>query len=128
MAYAGVLLLAAGCMGDSFLGRQIVVYGPMVVVPGSVGEVSAKLRDGLSEAGLLLNAKWVGSDYRIASTWKSQMAFCLHMKQIKDKDAAHGIKTQVRIQWDRGGDDELWQLVLKLLNAPADYTDAATAK
>ncbi len=126
----GVLLLTAvGCMGDSFLGRQIVVYGPMVVVPGSVSEVSAKLRDGLSEAGLLLNSKWVGSDYRLSSTWKTHTVFCLHMKQMKDKDASHGIKTQVRMQWDRGGDDELWQLVLKILKAPADDgADATTVK
>jgi hypothetical protein len=127
MVCAGVLMLAAvGCMGDSFLGRQIVVYGPMVLVNGSVGEVSAKLRDGLSEAGLLLNAKWVGSDYRISSTWKSHTVFCLHMKQMKDKVASHGLKTQVRIQWDRGGDEELWQLVLKILNAPADAPSEET--
>jgi hypothetical protein len=124
-ACAGVLLLAAvGCMGDTFLGRQIVVYGPMVVVPGSVSEVSAKLMDGLSEAGMMLSKRWVGDDYRISSQWKSHMVFCLHMKQMKD--AANGVKTQVRIQWDRGGDEELWQLVLKILNTPAD-DDASAA-
>src|SRR6516165_6023238 len=90
---AGVLLLAAvGCTVDSFLNRQIVVYGPMVVVPGSVSEVAAKLRDGLSEAELMLNTKWVGSEYRISSQSKSGTVFCLHMKQAKDA----GGKTLVR--------------------------------
>lgn len=125
-ACAGVLLLAAvGCMGDSFLGRQIVVYGPMVVVPGSVSEVSARLMDGLSEAGMLLSKRWVGDDYRISSQWKSHTVFCLHMKQMKD--ASNGIKTQVRMQWDKGGDQELWQLVLKILNAPPDDSAGASA-
>lgn len=123
---AGVLLFAAvGCMGDTFLGRQIVVYGPMVVVPGSVSEVSGKLFEGLSEAGLMLNKKRVGEDYRISSQWKSHTVFCLHMKQVKD--TGHGAKTQVRMQWDRGGDDELWQLVLKILNTTSD-ADASTEK
>ncbi len=126
---AGVLLLAAvGCMGDTFLGRQIVVYGPMVVVPGSVSEVSAKLSDGLSEAGLMLSKKWVGDDLRMVSQGKSGKVFCLHMKQTKDKEGG-AIKTQVRMQWDRGGDEELWQLILKILNAPSDAgADASAAQ
>ena len=116
-ACIGVLVLAvAGCTLDSFLHRQVVVYGPKVVVPGTVAEVSAKLRAGLSEAGLLLRTNRVGSDYRIVSQWKSGTVFCLHLKQMKDED---GIRTRVRMQWDRGGDAELWQLVLKILNAPS---------
>jgi hypothetical protein len=127
MACAGVLLLAAtGCIGDTFLARQIVVFGPKTIVPGTVADVSAKLRDGLSEAGLLLNTKWVGSDYRITSQWNSRTVFCLHLRQTKNDG---GIKTMVRMQWDRGGDEELWQLILKILNAPAaDGADAPTEK
>jgi len=117
-ACAGVLFLAmAGCTLDSFLNRQIVVWGPKVVVPGTIGEVSAKLREGLSEAGLLLRTNRMGSDYRISSQWKSGIVFCLHLKQMNDVD---GVKTRVRMQWDRGGDQELWQLILKILNAPSD--------
>jgi hypothetical protein len=124
---AVVLLLAAtGCTVDSFLNRQIVVNGPKVVVPGTVGEVAAKLRDGLSEAGLLLNTKYVGADYRISSQWKSGTVFCLHIRQMKDPG---GNKTMVRMQWDRGGNEELWQLIVKILNAPTDDGgDASTAK
>jgi hypothetical protein len=114
----GVLLLTAtGCTLDSFLNRQIVVWGPKTVVPGTVGEVSAKLREGLSEAGLLLRTNRTGSDYRICSQWKSGLVFCLHLKQMNDVD---GVKTRVRMQWDRGGDQELWQLILKILNAARD--------
>jgi hypothetical protein len=94
----------------------------MVVVPGSVSEVAAKLRDGLSEAELMLNTKWVGSEYRISSQSKSGTVFCLHMKQAKDA----GGKTLVRMQWDRGGDDELWQLVLKILNTHGDDGEGAS--
>ncbi|HZU38510.1 MAG TPA: hypothetical protein VFA18_21475, partial [Gemmataceae bacterium] len=60
---AGVLLLAAaGCTLDSFLNRQVVVWGPKVVVPGTVDEVSAKLRDGLSEAVWPLRTNRKGPD------------------------------------------------------------------
>jgi|GEM_PF-6314996 hypothetical protein len=115
---AGVLLLAAaGCTLDSFLNRQVVVWGPKVVVPGTVDEVSAKLRDGLSEAVWPLRTNRKGPDYRIAGIWKSSTAFCLHLKQMNDTD---GVKTRVRIHWDRGGNQELWQLILKILNTSGD--------
>lgn len=117
----GVLLLAAaGCTVDSFLNqfnRQIVVNGPKVVVPGSASDVAAKLRDGLGEADLMLNTRRVGTDYRISSQAKSGTVFCLHVRQMKEPGPA---KTMVRIQWDHGGDYELWQLILKILNAPAE--------
>jgi hypothetical protein len=124
-ACAVMLVFAlAGCTIDTFLNRQIVVWGPKVVVPGSVAEVSAKLRDGLSESGLLVNAKRTESEYRISSVWKeSGTVFCLHLQQMNDED---GIKTRVRMQWDRGGNQELWQLILKILNAPSDSDTSAS--
>ena len=116
---AGVLLLAAcGCTLDSFLLPQSVVYGPKQVVPGSVAEVLAKLQDGLS-ADMMLGVRRVGSGYRIASVWKSHLSFCLHLSEKRVDGRA---QTLVRMQWDRGGDEELWQLVLKILNAPAADT------
>jgi len=122
-ACAGVLLLAVvGCTVDSFLNRQIVVWGPRVTVPGTVAEVAAKLRDGLSEEGLLLRTNRMGSDYRIVSQWRSGKVFCLHLQQMSEED---GIKTRVRMQWDSGGDTELWQLILKLLNASSDEESSA---
>lgn len=123
-ACAGLLLLAvAGCTVDSFLSRQVVVWGPKVTVPGTVAEVAAKLRDGLGEQGLLLRTNRVGTDYRISSLWKSGTVFCLHLQQMNDED---GSKTRVRMQWDRGGDKELWQLVLTLLNAPSEEDGSAS--
>lgn len=122
-ACACVLLFAiTGCTLDSFLNRQLVVWGPKVIVSGSVADVAAKLRDGLSEAGLLLRTNRLGTDYRISSQWQSRTVFCLHLQQVNDED---GIKTRVRMQWDRGGDKELWQLILKTLNAPNDEESAA---
>ncbi|HEY7326887.1 MAG TPA: hypothetical protein VH592_04575 [Gemmataceae bacterium] len=126
-ACAVMLLFAvAGCTVDSFLNRQIVVWGPKIMVPGSVGDVAAKLRDGLSEAGMLVNAKRTDTDYRISSVWKeSGTVFCLHLHQMNDEE---GIKTRVRMQWDRGGSEELWQLILKILNAPATGEDSASQR
>src|SRR6185437_2741544 len=65
-ACAGVLILAvAGCTLDSFLLPGSVVYGPKLIVAGTVGEVSARLQDGLSDAGIMVVSKRVGDDFRI---------------------------------------------------------------
>jgi hypothetical protein len=117
-ACAGVLLLAvAGCTLDSFVAPQSVVYGPKQVVPGTVAAVSAKLQDGLSEAGIMLAINRVGADLRIGGVSKTRTAFCLHLREKKVDGA---IKTLVRMQWDRGGDADLWQLVLKILSTSDD--------
>ncbi len=122
-ACAGMLLIAvAGCTLDSFLNPQIVVWGPKVTVSCAVAEVATKLRNGLSEEGLLVRTNRMGSDYRISSQWKSGTVFCLHLQQVSEED---GVKTRVRMQWDRGGDKELWQLILKILNASSDEESSA---
>ncbi|HTU19429.1 MAG TPA: hypothetical protein VMG10_15320 [Gemmataceae bacterium] len=124
-ACAGVLMLAlSGCL-DSFLSPQIMVNGPREVVAGSVAEVSAKLENGLSEAGVFLRTKRVGDDYRIASQWKKRTVFCLH---LSEKKIDGSVKTLVRMQWDRGGDNELWQLIQAILSTPSnDSTSASKA-
>ena len=123
-ACAGMLLFAvAGCTLDSFLNPQIVVWGPKVTVSGTVAEVVTKLRTGLSEGVFPLRANHMGSDYRISGQWKSGTVFCLHLQQISEED---GIKTRVRMQWDRGGDEELWQLILRILNVPSEEGSSAS--
>lgn len=115
---AGVLLLAAaGCTMDRFLVWQVMSYGPKAVVAGTVEEVAAKLQDGLRDAGLILQPKRMSSEYRIVSQWKSGMIFCLYLSPRKE---GSGSKTLVRIKWDGEGDEELWHLILKILNAPSD--------
>lgn len=116
-ACAGVMLLTvAGCL-DSFLAPPAVVWGPKIIVSGSVDELGAKLRRGLGETGILLQPKNIGDEYRIASQSASGKVFCLHLSPAK---GAGGKKTLVRMQWDRGGDEELWTLVLKILDATDD--------
>jgi hypothetical protein len=116
---AVLMLTGAGCL-DSFLARQIMVYGPKVVVPGTVDEVAAKLKDGLNETDILLYSKRVGTGYRIVCR-KSDFVFCLH---LSPKKGAINNTTLVRMQWDRG-DEELWQRILKILNAPDEEANAA---
>jgi hypothetical protein len=117
--WVAVLMLAvSGCTLDSFLAPQAVVYGPRLVVPGTVTEVAAKLQDGLSEWGIMLLTKRVGADLRIAGKVpKTSTAFCLH---LSEKKIGGSVKTLVRMQWDRGGDDELWQRIQTILSVPAD--------
>jgi hypothetical protein len=114
--WAGVLLfVVAGCTVDSFLSPQIVTYGPKRVVSGSVSQVAAKLQDGLSDAGIQVMPRQAGGDYRLAGQSKSGTVFCLH---LHEKKVAGATKTLIRMQWDRGGDEELWKLVLKLVDSP----------
>jgi hypothetical protein len=121
MAVAGALLLAAsGCSLDAFLAPSAVTYGPKTVAAGSLSRVCAELQDGLSDAGIMVQMNRVGSDLRLAGISKTQTVFCLHLSAKKDVD---GSKTVVRMQWDRGGDEELWQLILKILAAPTPRSD-----
>jgi hypothetical protein len=123
-ACAAVLMLAAaGCL-DSYLAPQIMVYGPKVVIPGTVDEVAAKLMDGLRETGILLHTKRETSSFRIVSEWKSHFVFCLLLSPQK---GASGPSTLIRMKWDRGGNQELWQLILKILEAPDEEANAASA-
>lgn len=117
--WAGVLILAvAGCTLDSFLLPGSVVYGPKLIVAGTVGEVSATLQDGLSDAGIIVVSKRVGDDFRIAGKVpKTSTAFCLH---LSEKKIGGSVKTLLRMQWDRGGDDELWQRIQAILTTPTD--------
>jgi hypothetical protein len=91
-------------------------YGPKEVVPGTVSQVAAKLQDGLTEAGMVVNAKQDGDECRIAGTSKSNTVFCIHLRQKKGVGSPN---TLVRMQWDLGGDEELWNLVLQLVKVPA---------
>jgi hypothetical protein len=123
-ACAAVLMLAmAGCL-DSFLSLRACVYGPKLVVGGTVAEVSAKLQDGLSEADIAPLSQRVGGDFRIAGKFpKTQTVFCLH---LSEKKIDGNVKTLVRMQWDRGGNDELWQLVQTILSSSGDDSAGAS--
>ncbi len=120
-ACAGVLLLSvAGCVTDSFLMPQVVVDGPKTLVLGSVFDVSSRLNAGLSDAGIALQMNRVGSDWRMVGTSKSGTVFCLH---VSPAPKSGGKKTLVRMQWDRGGDEELWRQIQKVLSAPDESAD-----
>ena len=126
--WSAVLLLAvAGCTLDEFILPQMVVSGPKQVVTGSTSQVVARLQDGLSEAGIVVQPKQVGGDYRLAGISKSGTVFCLH---VVEKKVAGGSKTLVRVQWDHGGDDELWKLICRILDSSTEvkeeYWPAAT--
>ncbi|HEY7313771.1 MAG TPA: hypothetical protein VH643_30755 [Gemmataceae bacterium] len=124
VAIVGLLLsAAAGCTLDSFLSPSIVVDGPKTVVTGSVSQVAAKLQDGLSDAGIeVYPIKRVGSHVRVAGIKNTQTVFCLY---LSEKKASGANKTLVRMKWDRGGDEELWQTVLKILATPASAAGAS---
>ncbi len=121
MAGAGALLVAvAGCTLDSFLTPSSGLAGSRQVVAGSVDQVAEQIQQGLSDAGISVLSKRVGSDLRLAGMTKSQKVFCLHLygQTVRGEE-----KTLVRLQWDRGADETFWPMVLQLLAAP-DSNDA----
>jgi hypothetical protein len=114
---AAVLILAViGCSLDSFLIAPTGLTGQKQVVAGSVAQVSAKLEEGFSEAGISVLTKQVGTEIRLAGQTKSGKIFCVHLygEKVEGKD-----KTLVRVKWDRDADDEFWRMVLKLVATPA---------
>lgn len=121
---AGVLLLAAiGCSLDSFLASSAGSSGPKQIAAGSVTEVSAKLQEGFSEAGISVLAKQVGTEMRLAGRTTSGNIFCLHLygEKVAGKD-----KTLVHVKWDREADEAFWRMVLELLATPAsDSSDSS---
>lgn len=123
----GVLMLAAaGCIFDSFVIPGAVVYGPKLVVAGRVGEVSAKLQDGLSGSDIVLFTNRVGADLRISGqVLKTGFVFCLH---LSEKKIGGSVKTVLRMQWDRGGDEELWQRIQTILTTPSDSSSPAESE
>lgn len=135
VAVAGLVLSAlSGCTVDSFLSPvAFVSSGPKTVAAGTMSQVTAKLQDGLTDAGMTMYpVKRVGKEVRLAGITKSQLVFCLHLSAAKE---APGKKTLVRMKWDMGGDKELWETVVKILATPTtsgedsadDTTDTSTS-
>jgi hypothetical protein len=120
---AGVLLFAAaGCTLDSFLAQHICVYGPQQIVISPADEVSATLQTGLSEAGIVSVVNRVGDDLRVGGVYQKRTAFLLHLREQKVKGR---LQTVVRMQWDYGGDKELWQLIQRIFLSVNNTADEA---
>jgi hypothetical protein len=124
MAGAGVLLLAAvGCSLDSFVVPYVGTARRQQLVADRLDRVSARLQEGLSDAGITVLTKPVGSEMRLAGMTKSGKVFCLHLYAEKDGGAD---RTLVRVKWDREADGPFWDLVCKLVAPPAsEPADAA---
>jgi hypothetical protein len=113
MAGAGALLLAvAGCSLDSFLAPLPGLSGRQQVVADKLERVSARLQEGLGDAGITVLTKPVGPEMRLAGMTKSGKVFCLHLYAEK---AGGADRTLVRVKWDREADEPFWQLVVSLV-------------
>ena len=122
-----VIFFVAALEVLSLLGLNL---GPMLASAGIAGlaigfGAQTLVHDFINGFFILLENQYdIGDTVRIAGVKNSQKAFCLHLSAIRD---VGGAKTQVRMQWDRGGDEELWQLVLKILATPSSSSDDAAS-
>jgi hypothetical protein len=91
------------------------------LVDGSVERVAAVLQDGLSDAGILVLSKRVGSEIRLAGQTKTHKIFCIHLYGKMEGKTA---KTLVRMKWDKEADESFWNLIVQLL-ATTEADDAA---
>jgi hypothetical protein len=122
MVCAGAVLLAgAGCPLQSFL---TMPGGPVCkqVVPGLPGQVAATLETGLTDAGIHVVRKRLDAEVRLAGQAKSGKVFCLDVKREK---ADGGPTTAVTVRWGSDPDEQLWQLVVTILTAPAPEEEAS---
>ncbi len=118
LAGAGVLLLAAvGCGPGAFLAPFPGTSHRQQVVADKLERVSARLQEGLSDAGVSVLTKRVGPEMRLAGQTKSGKVFCLHLYAEKEGGTD---RTLVRVKWDREADEAFWQLVCQLVAAPAE--------
>jgi len=121
LAGAGVLLFAVlGCGPGAFLAPFPGTSHRQQVVADKLERVSARLEEGLSDAGVSVLTKRVGPEMRLAGQTKSGKVFCLHLYAEK---AGGEDRTLVRIKWDREADEAFWELVLSLLGPPGDAKD-----
>jgi hypothetical protein len=120
LAAVGVFLLAsAGCS----LTPLLAPHPEQQVVAAPLDRVATRIQDGLSEAGVPVLTKRVGTEVRLAGMTRSGKVFCLHLyaKQVEGAD-----KTLVRVQWDREADEPFWQTVVRICAANA--ADASEAE
>src|SRR5207248_2310820 len=116
LAGAGVLLLAVlGCSPGAFLAPFPGTSNRQQVVADKLERVSARLEEGLSDAGVSVLTKPVGTEMRLAGTTKSGKIFCLHLYAEKEGGAD---RTRVRVKWDREADEAFWELVVSLVATP----------
>jgi hypothetical protein len=114
---AGVLLAAMGCSPGAFLAPFPGTSNRQEVVADKLERVSARLQEGLSDAGISVLSKPVGTELRLAGQTKSNKVFCLHLYAEK---AGGEDRTRIRVKWDREPDEAFWQLVCKLVVPPAE--------
>jgi hypothetical protein len=122
LAGAGVLLLAVvGCSPGAFLAPFPGTSNRQQVVADKMERVSARLEEGLSDAGVSVLTKPVGPEMRLAGQTKAGKVFCLHLYAEKEGGAD---RTLVRVKWDREADEAFWQLVLSLVAVPGGAGDS----
>lgn len=106
------LLLVAGCSPDllrvPFLGQA----RPQRIVTGSVVEVSCRLQEALSGAGISVLSKLQGDDLRLAGQTKTGKVFCFHLRKEQTPGAQ---KTRIILQWDREPDEDFWRTIVQPL-------------
>jgi hypothetical protein len=121
---AGVLAVAAaGCTVDSFLMPSLTTFKRHQAITGTVPEVSRRIEDGLSDAGILVITKQLDDgERRLAGQDKqSGRVFCVHLygKKVGKVD-----KTMVSIEMDNGANDAFWQMILGFAAGPGGDSES----
>jgi len=110
---AGVLLLAIGCSPDLLRVPFLGPARPQLVVAGSVVEVSCRLQEALTDAGISVKSKLQGDDLRLAGQTKTGKVFCFHLRKEQTPGTP---KTRIILQWDREPDEDFWRTIVQPLS------------
>jgi hypothetical protein len=107
---AGLLLVAVGCIPDTFLSRSATSARYTRVVDGPPGRVSGVLEAGFSGSGIAILVKRQDGEIRLVGQTKSGQVFCFYVRPEKAPT-----KSTVTVHWDGRPDEELWESVVQWL-------------
>jgi hypothetical protein len=113
-AAAGALLFLAGCASDYFNLTFLASTssGRDRVFTGSLESVTQSTQAALRQLSIATDARPEGDAVRIYCTTKDSKRFVMVLTREKSEQGEH---TRVRLEWDKGSDDQLGMEVLSLV-------------
>jgi hypothetical protein len=107
---AGFLLVAVGCIPDTFLSRSTGSARYTRVVDGPPARVASVLEAGFSGSGIAVLVKHEDGEFRLVGQTKSGQVFCFYVRSDKAPT-----KSTVSVHWDAQPDEDLWETVVQWL-------------
>lgn len=114
-AVAVALLVVAGCAKSGFLQMNFFQQtGPDRVVAGSLESVTRSTQGSLQELGIGVVAQPEGQSVRLKCRTKTGVEFSMVLASANNDQGQQ--RTHVRIEWEKGRDDQTGSMILGQLD------------